>query len=49
MTEDGVGRGNPALTGQREVQTSAHAVAFNRGDDLRGIAGNGVHQRLSHT
>ena len=30
MSEDGVGRGDPAMTGEREIQSSAHAVAFDR-------------------
>ncbi len=48
MSEDGVGSGDSAVTGERKIQTSAHAVAFDRGDHRRGIAGDGVHQRLAH-
>jgi len=48
MSEHGVRRGNSAMTSQREIKTSAHAVAFNRGDHRSGIAGDGVHERLSH-
>jgi hypothetical protein len=48
MSEDGVGCGDPAVTGEREIKTSAHAVAFDRGDDRHGIAGDCVHERLSH-
>ncbi len=48
MAKNSVGRGDPAVTGEREIETSAHAVAFDRGHDRRGIAGDGVHQRLSH-
>ncbi len=48
MSEDGVGRGDPAVAGERKIKTSAHAVAFDRGDDGGGIAGDCVHQCLSH-
>ncbi len=48
MSEDGMGRSDSAVTGEREIKTSAHAVAFDRGDDGSGIAGDRVHQRLSH-
>ncbi len=47
MSEDGVGRGDPAVTGEREIKTSAHAVAFDGGDDRGGIAGECVHECLS--
>jgi len=48
MSEDGVGRCDPAVTGERKIKTSAHAVAFDRGDDGEGIAGDCVHECLSH-
>ena len=48
MSKDGVGRGDPAMAGERKVEASAHAVAFDRGDDGGGIAGDCVHQCLSH-
>ena len=48
MAEDGVGSGDPAVTGKREIESSAHAVAFNRGDYGSGITGDRMHQRLSH-
>jgi len=48
MSEDGLGCGDPAVTGEREVETSAHAVAFDGGDDAGRIAGDCVHQCLSH-
>src|SRR5208337_4814879 len=48
MSEDGVGRGDPAVTGEREIKTSAHAVAFDRGNDGGGITGDCVHEGLSH-
>jgi hypothetical protein len=48
MSEDGVGRGDPAVTSERKIQTSAHAVAFDRGDDGGGIAGDCIHECLPH-
>src|SRR5208282_6014558 len=48
MSEDGVGCGDPAVTGEREIKTSAHAVAFDGGDHGGGIAGECVHECLSH-
>lgn len=48
MSKDGVGRGDPAVTGEREIETSAHAVAINGGDDGDGVAGDCVHECLSH-
>jgi hypothetical protein len=38
MSENCVGRGDPAVTGEREIKTSAHAVAFDRGNNGGGIA-----------
>jgi hypothetical protein len=48
MSEDGVGRGDPAVTGEREIKTSAHAVAFDGSDDGDGIARECVHESLPH-
>src|SRR5208282_2675141 len=48
MSEDGVRCGDPAVTGEREIETSAHAVAFDGGDDGGGIAGECVHECLPH-
>ena len=36
MSKDGMGRGDPAVTGEREIETSAHAVAIDGGDDRGG-------------
>ncbi len=47
MSEDGVGPCDPAVTGEREVKASAHAVAFDRGNDCGGIACDRVHESLS--
>src|SRR5271166_2514588 len=49
MSEDGVGSGNPAMARQRKIKPSAHAMALNRGEDGEGIAGDGVHELLSHS
>src|ERR1035437_5949343 len=43
MSEDGVGSGDSSVTGEREIEASAHAVAFDGGDGGRGIAGDCVH------
>jgi len=48
MPKNHVGRGNPAVTDQCKIKTSAHAMSFNSGDDGRWIAGDLVHQRLAH-
>jgi len=36
MSEDGVGRGNPDIASQRQVQPAAHAVAGNGSDGQGG-------------
>jgi hypothetical protein len=41
------GRGDAAVTGEREIGASAHAVAFDGGDDGGGMAGDRVHQSLN--
>jgi hypothetical protein len=48
MSKDSIGSGDPTVTSEREIETSAHAVAFDHGDDRRWIADDRVHQRLSH-
>ena len=48
MSKDCVRSGDPPVTGERKIKPSAHAVAFDRGDDGDGIAGDRVHERLSH-
>jgi len=48
VSENGVGSGDPAVTGEREIKASAHTVAFDGGNDGGGIAGDCVHERLSH-
>ncbi len=48
MSERRVRRSNSSVTGQREIKTSSHAGAFNRGDDRSRVAGDGIHERLSH-
>src|ERR1035437_3576687 len=40
MSEDGVGSGDPSVTGERKIKTSSHAVAFDRGNDGGGITGD---------
>jgi len=48
MSENGAGSGDSAVTGEREIKASAHAVAFDRSDDRGGIACDCVHERLSY-
>lgn len=48
MSEDGVRRRNPSMTGQRQIESPAHAVSVNRciyrGRELR----DRIHQILAH-
>jgi hypothetical protein len=48
MAEDGVRPGDPARTSQRQIESSAHAVAVNRSNCGSGEAGDSVHQALAH-
>jgi len=48
MAKDGAGGGDAAMAGQREIESSSHAVTFDRGDDWSGEAGDRTHQRLSY-
>lgn len=47
MSEDGLGRGDAAMTGQGQIEASAHAVTFDGGGDWGGIGGDGAHEGLS--
>jgi len=46
MAEHRRGRGDPAVAREGEVQSSAHAVAFDGGDNGGRIAGDRVHECL---
>ena len=48
MSEDRVGRGDPAMACQSEVEASAHAMAFDGCNHGRGIRGDRLHQGLPH-
>ena len=48
MAKHRVGRGNSAVAREREVESSAHAMAFDGSDDRGGVACDRVHERLSH-
>ncbi len=48
MAEHRVGRGNSVMASEREVESSAHAMAFNGGDYGSGKSGDGIHQSLTH-
>jgi hypothetical protein len=48
MAQDGVGRGDPPTTRERQVQASAEAVTLNRGIDWSGKAGDRIHEMLTH-
>ena len=47
MSEDGVRSGDSTVTRECEVETSAHAMAFDGGDDRGGIGFDCVHEPLS--
>ncbi len=47
MSEDGVGRGDSAVTSQREIKPSTHAMPFDRRNDRCQIAGDCVHKALT--
>ena len=49
MSEHRVRRGDPAVTCQRKIKPSAHAMALDRSDNRSGITGDCVHERLSHS
>lgn len=48
MAKHRVGRGNSAMTGERQVESSAHAMAFDGSDDRSGKRRDGIHQSLTH-
>jgi len=48
MSEDCVRPGNSVPAGKRQVETSAHAVAVNRGNRWGREVGHGLHQPLAH-
>src|SRR6202142_4187891 len=47
MAEDRAGGGDSAMTGEGQVESSTHAMAFDGGGYRGGLAGNCVHQLLS--
>lgn len=47
MSENGVGRGDTGVAGQREIESAAHAVAANCGDYGLGAIFDHTHYRLS--
>ena len=48
MSEDGVRAGDSVMAREREVQSSAHAVAVNGSDGWSREVGDAVHQPLPH-
>ncbi len=49
MSEDGVRGRDAVMTGQRQVESSTHAVAMNRGIDRGGKPGDSIHEVLPHS
>src|ERR1039458_5481316 len=48
MSKQRMSAGDAAIAGQREIQSSPHAVALNYGDGGSGEASDGGHQALTH-
>ena len=48
MAEDGVRPGDAMSAGQRQVESSTHAVSVNGGDGGSREVGHGLHQPLTH-
>jgi hypothetical protein len=49
VTEDGVGRGDPAMAGQGQIEASTHAVAGDGREHRRGELLDQSHQPLART